>query len=141
MQKLVDIISLDVVYLVKFDIQKPPIYNFTFVTSSEKQSAFSVDDQFIHRFTNEGLYEVCQIMDYESTYSPVIYNLPVSDGETADQDEFPLLQLYVSGGSQSMQRYVDEWYFECTDSCKAHLVAKKTGKVLKRYEVTVDPNH
>ena len=40
-----------------------------------------------------------------------------------------------------MQRFVDEWHFVCSVSCKAHLVDKKTGFILKRYDVTVDPTH
>jgi len=35
MQKLVDIISLDVVYLIKVAIRLPPISNFDFVDKSE----------------------------------------------------------------------------------------------------------
>lgn len=39
-----------------------------------------------------------------------------------------------------MERFEYGWLFTCSESCKAHLVDKKTGKILKRYDVTIDPD-
>lgn len=74
-------------------------------------------------------------------FSPVVFNLPINEQYDTDQDgeNCTFYQLYVSRGSSIGRRYVNEWHFTCSNSCRAHLVNKLTGEILKRYDVIVDP--